>query len=359
MISGIKPEYRILSDLPAVANVSLQWNELVSTSPCNQAFASAEWYLASCRLRDFVPYVVLAMCGTKILSILPLAFNAGQGTAVFPHDANDYNDMIAQPEHVNYAAGLLKHALSSGNCRRIILSRLKPDSICLQAVAALRSASDIAVGCREVNVYQQIELPGSFDQYLLTRSQKFRAYIKRVLRNASNAGFIMQELGPEHLDPSHLSSLFIRLALSRQTDKSFFQSSYAQSLVHGVVPELFSRKELRVFGLIKEGEIVALDIYTVLQSGWAAWNGGFLPEVEIWSPGTALLAFGIQRAIHEGLHYFDFGEGKEAYKTRWTNSSYTLSEAELKAEFEREIGKEEDCSGVTARSVAHIPEHHR
>jgi CelD/BcsL family acetyltransferase involved in cellulose biosynthesis len=349
MISGLKPEYRILSDFPAVVNVSVQWNELVSASPCNQAFASAEWYVASCRLRNFVPHAALAMCGTKILSILPVALNAGQGAAVFPHDANDYNDMIAQPEHIHYAACLLKHVVSSGNCRNIILSRLKPDSICLQAVAALRSASDIAVRCREVNIYQQIELPVSFDQYLSTRSQKFRAYIKRVLRNASNAGFVMQELGPEHLDPSHLADLFIRLALSRQKDKSFFQSAYAQSFVQDVIPELFSRKKLRVLGLIREGKIVALDMYTILQSGWTAWNGGFLPEVETWSPGTVLLAFGVQRAIQEGLYYFDFGEGKETYKTRWTNSSYSLSEVELDAEFEREIGEKENCRGVTAR----------
>src|SRR5262245_61175718 len=88
-----KLHYKIYSDLSEVEGLSRQWDVLLAESGCNKAFGSIEWYLASCRVQRLLsPYLVTAALGSEMTCILPLALNPQNGTIVFPHFANDYND---------------------------------------------------------------------------------------------------------------------------------------------------------------------------------------------------------------------------------------------------------------------------
>ena len=55
-----------------------------------------------------------------------------------------------------------------------------------------------------------------------------------------------------------------------------------------------------------------------------AWNGGYPPEVECWSPGRLLLLSGIQRAYQLGLEEYDLLRGNQEWKASWANRSRTV-----------------------------------
>src|SRR5437016_4970306 len=138
-------EFRLYSDLSAIAGISREWDSLLAASRCNRAFGSPEWYLGSCRVHSSLkPYVAVAACGPELVCILPLALDPANGTATFPHRENDYNDILIRGDHPGPAAGLLEYAMSPKTpCRRMILSKLKPDSDSIRAAALLDGRSNI------------------------------------------------------------------------------------------------------------------------------------------------------------------------------------------------------------------------
>lgn len=328
---GGKPEYTIYSDLSRIAELSRQWNNLLESSHYNKAFGSMEWYLASCRVQGtLLPYVGVAVCGAEISCILPLALNPDTGVAFFPHLENDYNDILMRDDNPNAVVDLLKYALSfAPSCRQITLSKLRPDSNCLRAAAFLNNSSGIRFHSREIRIYHYIELPSTLDDYLASRGKLFRRNVRRALRNQDKSGLVVQELYPEECNLFELPEIFIRLILSRHSEKCEFRHEYAQSFVREVLPVLFRNGSMRVFAIFEKQQIVAIDLYLATSRGLVAWNGGFLAEIERTSPGTTLIGFAIKQALAMGLQELDLGEGDEAYKRKWTNSSYPVRELVL------------------------------
>jgi CelD/BcsL family acetyltransferase involved in cellulose biosynthesis len=326
-------EFRIYSDLRQIAAISRQWEELLAIAPCNRAFASREWYAASCSKQgSWIPFLAAAFRGGTVLCILPLVLDHEDDTAKFPHHAADYNDVIARVDDPCLVADLLSHALASGQGgRRMVLSKLRPDSLCAGAVPLLCARSKVECGWREIDSYRYIRLPASFDDYLNSRSKAFRKNVRRKLRDLERDGLAMRELYPDEYEPASLPELLIALAVARHgAGCSFTRTVFVQSFLREVLPCLFRNRHLRAFALLDRERIVALDLCMVCPGGLATWNGGFLPEVEHYSPGLALFAFEIQQAIASGLHEFDFTRGEEAYKRSWANSSYAVGELELK-----------------------------
>jgi CelD/BcsL family acetyltransferase involved in cellulose biosynthesis len=320
-------ECEAYSDFLKIEELAPEWDKLLAVSACNQAFSSLEWYLASCRLDKISkPFLIVARSGSNVRGILPLVCSP-DGIGCFPHFGTDYNDLVAPGNDSALPYALLNHAVYASNaCRRVVLSRLRPDSICLQAVPSIAADSASSCRVRQINQFACIQLPHTFDEYLASRSKVFRKSIKRAVQKIATDGVVFDELLPHEFDPAGLPELFISLSLARHKERSFLQDNNARSFVREVIPSVFKKRRLRAFVLRKGSHIVALDLCTVRSAGLATWNGGFLAEAECWSPGTVLFASGIKAAIDLGLKEYDFTEGREPYKLHWTNHSYAVSE---------------------------------
>lgn len=326
-------ELKTYFSLQQIETLSRQWDELLTLAPGNRAFASREWYVASCHKQSsWTPFVTTASLGGRVACILPLVIDHEDETAKFPHHAADYNDAIARTADLSVVADLLSHALASSRpCRRIVLSKLRPDSCCARVFPILFGRSEFQCCWREIDSYRYASLPPSFDAYLNSRSRGFRKHIRRTMRHLEGSGLVIRELHPDTFDPSALPELLIALAVARHGNRcSFTRTAFVQVFLRDTLPSLFRNGHLRAFAMFGGERVLALDLCMVSTMGLATWNGGFLPEVEHYSPGSALFAFEIQQAIESGMHEFDFTRGEEAYKCSWTDSSYTVGELELK-----------------------------
>jgi CelD/BcsL family acetyltransferase involved in cellulose biosynthesis len=316
-----------------IEEITPAWDELLAVSSCNRTFNSREWYMASnTRLTSWSPYVVAAFRGEKALCILALVIDSEDKTVKFAHHSrSDYNDAVAQTAAPELIADLLGYALANAHgCRRMVLSRLRPDSQCAQAVPLLRTRSKFECNWREIDHYRRACLPESFDGYLNSRSKAFRDDIRRAFRDLGKNGLALRELDPDTFPPSSIPELLISLCVARHGDRcSFIQTPYMEAFPRYVLPPLFRKRYIRAFALLEGERVVGLDICAAGPCGLATWNGGFVPEIKRYSPGTALFAFGIQQAIASGLREFDFMQGPQAYKSNWTNNDFPMSELEL------------------------------
>jgi CelD/BcsL family acetyltransferase involved in cellulose biosynthesis len=327
--------WKVYSSLEQIEEIAHAWDELLELSPCNRVFSSREWYTAnSTRLSSFRPYVVAGFCEEKVLGILALVIDSKDNTVKFPrHSQCDYHDVVAQttttPELI---AELLSYALANAQgCRRMVLSKLRPDSHCARALPFLRARPELECDWREVDRYPRVCLPESFDSYLNSRSKAFRDDIRRAFCNLKKNGLVLRELDPDTFPAPSIPELLITLCVARHGDQCIFiQTPYSEAFPRYVLPPLFRKRHLRAFALLEGERVLGLDLCTASTSGLATWNGGFVPEVKRYSPGTALFAFGIQQSIASGLHEFDFMRGPQAYKSKWMNNEYAMSELELR-----------------------------
>ena len=313
-----------------IREISAAWNALLDESGCNRALGCAEWYIGNCRARSLTPYVIAAVKDERTSGILPLTIDPPSGTLAFPAFVSDYNDALVYGDDPQLTADMLRYVLLQMGTKKIVLSRVRADSTCIKAIPFLERDAHIRCLYREIDTYLYVDLPGTFDDYLASRSRTFRKSIKRAQRKFEATGFAIRELEPSSFDPYKLPDLFLSLVSARHKENcSITRNPRTTTFVREVVPTAFSTGKLRAFAIFDGDRIIALDMCLVGADGLGAWQGGFLDEAEDWSPGMVLFAHGIREAINTRLKEYDFLKGDEEYKRHWANNSRAICEMEI------------------------------
>jgi CelD/BcsL family acetyltransferase involved in cellulose biosynthesis len=168
--------YRVATDLGALAEVSAEWDALLSRTFVNQAFGSSKWLIASCRNDASVsPYVIVARRGPRLVGVLPMVIAAGGQSAMFSDYLSDYNDLIALEEDAPVIEGLVKHALSNSNgYKKVIFSNVRRDSNCFRAVQSIYPGRAVDEFYSQSHTCYYVDLRAGYDDYLKTKSSHFR-----------------------------------------------------------------------------------------------------------------------------------------------------------------------------------------
>jgi CelD/BcsL family acetyltransferase involved in cellulose biosynthesis len=319
----------VLTDLGAVEALAPQWDALLDRSPCNRAFSSPCWFLASCRaMAGRLPYLVVARRGQELAGVLPLWVDAASRTAEFGVLLADYNDVVADPATPDVAAALLAFVTRAPHpFARLLLRRLRPDSCCLQALPRLAPAAGRHLLDGRICPY--VRLPASLAEYLRTRRAKLRKGLRNAANRAARQGAAVRELGPDALPGKALPEVFLRLHHERFGDQSCFQVPAHRQLVAEVLPRLFAAGRLKVFGLLRGTELLGIDLCPLGPDSLCMWNGGFAREAASWSAGKLLIAAEAACACELGLAELDFLTGVESYKLGWTTHLRGLADLEL------------------------------
>lgn len=326
-------EYRVLRNLADIEEIASPWEALLEQSPCNRAFSSPQWFIAWCRSHPrLVPYVTVAMRGFALAAVLPLAEQQEQGTIDFPSPMCDYNDLVARADDLAVQAGLLDFTLTQAGSRRMVLSNVRADSNCRQAAAGLAECKGHQIDYQPDKNCFYLQLAGTFEGYLATRSHVFRKGLGRIQRHAQKNGLAVCELTPEKFAPDEMPELFLSLNLSRFEDRSGFAPEPVQKFVREVLPSLFVGRKMAAFALIHGNRVLAIDVCMRGRNSLCSWNGGFLPEAARWSPGRLLFAAGIEHAVASGLEEYDLLRGSHAYKASWATHSRTIGPLEFNSQ---------------------------
>jgi len=322
-----KLTYQVLDTLPGIEAISAEWDLLLDQSPCNRAFSCSRWFLVSCSLNQSIsPHVIVARRGAVIVAVLPLVLVNDGKIATFASELCDYNDIVSNENDRSVLVGLLGYAISLGVAyKRVVLSRVRRDSNCFRAVEILkRNGSNVPVS-QVTGTCPYVDLSFSYDEYLRTRRKSFRKGLRRAQRKAESSNIAVRELDPIHFPPSRLPEAFLSLNLDRWGAKSYYRSSFVESFVLKLLPDLFSQRRVRAFALMKEERLLGLDLCMVGPTSLCSWNGGFLSEASRCSPGKLLIDAGIRQAYTMKLREYDLLRGDEAYKASWANSTRQIA----------------------------------
>jgi len=318
---GAPVSYEFHTEFSEVAAIGAEWDELLSRSRCNRAFACSKWFMAApVMFPELRALVIVARRAGRIAGILPLVADVRGRKAGFANDFSDHRDVICQDDDFAVVTGLVDVALSGAgpwSYDTLILRSLLPDSNLLRAIQMLESRADgqgLSV-TRTSYVYGYVDLRQGYGEYLKTLSRNFRHNLNRVRNKAERHGLVVRELAPVDLEPAQLPETFLSLHLRRIGPETVFKSS---SWLNTLLPSLFAERRLRVFAVLDKERIVALHLAMAGPKSLFGWNGGFLKDQEPFAPGRLLYDAVMRQSAAEGLPEYDFGywEGIE-YKDDW------------------------------------------
>jgi CelD/BcsL family acetyltransferase involved in cellulose biosynthesis len=314
--------YEVIEDLREIEALSAEWDALLERSPCNRAFSSSAWYVTACRVTPSLsPYLLTARRGAALAGVLPLAFDGAAREALFPSKMSNYNDVVAEGDDTEAAAGLLRHALTGARpYRSVNLWWIRKSSNAARAARLLAEAREVGEAFRVERDYAYLKLPPSYEEFLKGRSRAFRKSLLRARRKAQDEGLSVRELSPDELSPDELPETFLRLHLARFGEQSCFQRPDNLAFARLALPLLFARRQLHVFALLRGEEVVGIDLSLAGAASLCTWNGGFLPEVEAWSPGRLVIDAGVRRACELGFEEYDLLRGAYDWKMAWADS---------------------------------------
>lgn len=151
-----------------------------------------------------------------------------------------------------------------------------------------------------------VELPGSYDEWLVSLAKKQRHEVRRKVRRFE------AEFGELKIERHTADALgtFVSMHRTSAGDKGTFMTESMAAFFGDLIETAGASIHL----LVCNGEAKAAAFGFETDDGYYFYNSAFDPLAQAASPGTVLLATMIEAQIERGIAVFDFLKGDERYK---------------------------------------------
>lgn len=315
-------------DLDGFQALRPEWNQLLRSSSANTVFSTWEWQTTW--------WEHLA---AGDLWLTAARDDAGQLVAIFPCyrltspsgersirlvgciEVADYLDLIIRQGKEDttfqaFLAGLTCEDVPEWDTVELCnLAERSPTRHLLPDIA--RSAGFQATVLEE-DVCPIIELPSTWEEYLLSINKKLRHEIRRKLRRAEAETELEWYVADERHDLQHEVDIFLDLHQKSRPDKEQFMDPQMKTFFHAIAAAIQSAGWLQLMQLKLDGRHQASLMSFDYGNTIMLYNSGFDPVGHSHlSPGNVLISICIQYAVELGRGVFDFLQGNETYKYRF------------------------------------------
>lgn len=248
--------------------------------------------------------------GETVVGVAPLLVENRTARLIGGPDVCDHLDLAAAGRTGEFCRAFLDYAKVEG-IERLELNPLRPDSAVMKALAPAAREKGYAVSIREEDLLFEVELPGSWDEYLQALTGKQRHEVRRKLRrleNSAAAEFRVLE------DPASVRAAmddFFVLFRQNREDKAAFMSDRMESyfrLLAEYVPGM------RIGFLDVDGTPAAGVLCCDHEGTRYLYNSGYDNNLAPLSVGILCKILSIRESIARGLKRYDFLKGNEIYK---------------------------------------------
>lgn len=320
---------RVVTDTQEFANLEREWNRLSDSCPDTDIFSTWAWLYhwwrafgedhslrlyvvrdTTGRLRGILPCYLRELCVFKLFRLYELRM-VGTGDDVSP----DYLDVVAAPRDRGAVTSLMiPHLLSES----AVWDVLCMDDMPAESPFTRRLPREMPghVFVRERNPVPIIELPPTWDHYLMTLDSRQRQAIesdrKRFHQQVEGRHFVWHNRSTLDGAVDRLIELH-RAHQGGSSDDRFDRDAY-WSFHRGLIRELLDRDQVRLHCLEVEREIIAMLYCYWWRQTVYYFEGCFDPRFDFLSPKSVLMGYAIEHAIGEGAVRFDMLKGDLEYK---------------------------------------------
>lgn len=249
-----------------------------------------------------------------VIGIAPLMRHGN--TAVFIGDTNvcDYQDIIVAPGREEDCCGALLDDLKGNGVRELELAHVRPDAAVMTALAPLAERRGGAVTRVQEAVSYEMDLPGSFDDYIESLTTKQRHEVRRKLRRMSESGNVVYRSVTDGAAVPAVMDKFFQMFVESRRDKAEFMTNRMKSFFVSLAGAMARIALLKLGVLELDGRPVAQIMCFDYNSSIYLYNSGYDPEYTSLSAGLLSKVMAIKESIEHGKTCFDFLKGAEVYK---------------------------------------------
>lgn len=294
-----------------------RWDQLLQQCGSATVFLSCAWQQVWwSRFANGATLALLEVTrGGQPVAIAPLMRARGVVTFLGDTDLVDYHDLlIAGAESEPVVEAVFKHIDGWPDVHTIDLKSMPADSPTLPAFKRAAEARKWRPEDSLEDVAPGVTLPDSFDAYVGGLDKKDRHELRRKLRRLNAAGTITQD---DYRSPAEVGAAFddfVRLVRLSSPEKDAFLTGERVEFMREATVALARRGMASLRMLSLDGTRVATSLSFRLRDRSYGYNSGYDPEYRQLAVGLLNHALGLERAIGEGVKYFDFMRGNEHYK---------------------------------------------
>jgi len=279
--------------------------------------AGAELWLASVR------------SGRELIGLAPLQIRGGEASFVGGPDVCDYQDFVVQPGREAEFFDLLLDQLQAEGVARLDLGALRPESTVLNHLVGLARERGWPVSLEPEGTTLELDLPGTWDQYLAMLNGKQRHEIKRKLRRLEEAAEFSYRVVDDPEQVGRAMPVFLKLFRESRQDKTTFMTTPMEAFFNLLAGALAEVGVLRLGFLDLNGRPAAAVMCFDFDGAIFLYNSGFDPDLSSLSPGIICKVLSLRDGLERGRSRYDFLKGAEAYKHRLGGREVPLSRCRI------------------------------
>jgi CelD/BcsL family acetyltransferase involved in cellulose biosynthesis len=250
----------------------------------------------------------------KPIGLAPLMVAGTSARLIGSADLCDSGDVAVAPhEEQRFFTGV-RDFLESLRINRLVLEPVRPDSIAYAIARTMEKTDRWRCSITSTSQSLEMDLPGSWQEYLGRLSSKQRHEIRRKLRRLHESGdVVMSDIGGAGEIDAAMNRFVELFRLSRK-DKAAFMNESRELFFRELAANLAAADMLRLQGVTINGVSAAIVFCVEHANRLYLYNNGYNPEYRATSIGLLSKVLSIQAAMGAGLTSYDFLGGTERYK---------------------------------------------
>jgi CelD/BcsL family acetyltransferase involved in cellulose biosynthesis len=250
------------------------------------------------------------------IGIAPLMRRGDRMSFMGGPEVCDYLDFIVTPgKEAEFFGHLIEH-LRQGGVTHLDLGPVRMDSSVLATFSPVAKALGCGFLCRQEDVSLELELPATWEEFLLRLTGKERHEVRRKLRRLEDAVDIQFRLLEEAQEITKAIDLFFTLFRMSRPEKAAFMTSRMSAFFRSLAAAMAGLNLLKLSFLDLDGAPGAAVLCFDYQSTVYLYNSGYDPQFRPLSAGLLCKVLSIRESIQRRRSKYDFLKGAETYKYR-------------------------------------------
>jgi len=264
--------------------------------------AGAELYLRAVRHRE------------KIIGIAPLSVKDNTASIIGSIDVCDYLDFIVAPDRARDFFTVLLDDLQQKGIAHLDLGHLQPDSTVLAELVGIAKEREYDIDCQQEEVSLELELPSTFDEYLMLLTTKQRHEVRRKLKRLWEAGNVVHRCLEVSKEVEDYVETFLKLFTLNREDKKNFMTPQMRSFFKSLAKSMAEVGLLR-FGIIElDAQPLAMTMVFDYNDSHYLYNSAYDVRFSHLSVGLLCKVLCLKESIEKGKKKWSFLKGGEPYK---------------------------------------------
>jgi CelD/BcsL family acetyltransferase involved in cellulose biosynthesis len=282
-------------------------------------FVLPQWLRAWWRVFGDGPSQLLCSIrqGQELLGVAPLLQEGETAAFIGSPDVCDRLDFSVAPgRETEFFEVLLDH-LNGLGVTELDLAPARPDSTVLTHLVQVARRRGAQITCHQEDVALEMDLPRTWDAYLMTLRAKQRHEVRRKIRRlrevASDINYrvVADVDGVERAMP-----VFFKLFAKSEMDKSSFMTEQMKVFFHSIATETAKLGLLRLCILELNSHPAAAVLCFDYNGTFHLYNSCYDPRYSELSAGILCKIYSIEYSIRNRFKKYDFLKGSEGYKNR-------------------------------------------